>query len=213
MVAIIADNQDITRIGMERLCTESALFDRVCTVTNRKELTTLLEQTPQAAVILDYTLFDLSQEYLFILHERFPETRWLLLSDNLSASFLRCTVGSDVSFGIVTKDSSLAELNEGLHRTARHEPYICSRIAEWLRSDASNLREQPSPLTSTEQEILHLIAMGRSTKEIAAERCISVYTVMTHRKNIFRKLKVNNAYEATRYAFRAGLVDSAEYYI
>ena len=36
---------------------------------------------------------------------------------------------------------------------------------------------------------------------------------MTHKKNIFRKLGVNNVYEATRYALRAGLVEMMEYYI
>lgn len=36
---------------------------------------------------------------------------------------------------------------------------------------------------------------------------------MTHKKNIFRKLEVNNVYEATRYALRAGLVEMMEYYI
>lgn len=36
---------------------------------------------------------------------------------------------------------------------------------------------------------------------------------MTHRKNIFRKLEVNNVHEATKYAFRAGIVDVVEYYI
>jgi len=36
---------------------------------------------------------------------------------------------------------------------------------------------------------------------------------MTHRKNIFRKIKVNNVHEATKYAMRAGIVNLAEYYI
>lgn len=36
---------------------------------------------------------------------------------------------------------------------------------------------------------------------------------MTHRKNIFRKLSVNNVHEATKYAMRAGIVDPMEYYI
>jgi DNA-binding NarL/FixJ family response regulator len=68
-------------------------------------------------------------------------------------------------------------------------------------------------LTRTETEILKEIALGKTTKEIAAARCSSFHTVNTHRKNIFRKLEVNTAYEATKYALRAGLVDSAEYYI
>ena len=70
-----------------------------------------------------------------------------------------------------------------------------------------------SSLTVTECEILKLMALGKTTKEIAAERFLSVYTVMTHRKNIFRKLEVNNVYEATKYALRAGIVDAVEYYI
>ena len=68
-------------------------------------------------------------------------------------------------------------------------------------------------LTVTEREILKLMALGKTTKEIAAERFLSVYTVMTHRKNIFRKLEVNNVHEATKYALRAGIVDVVEYYI
>ena len=41
----------------------------------------------------------------------------------------------------------------------------------------------------------------------------SVHTIVTHKKNIFRKLEINNVYEATRYALRAGLVEMADYYI
>ena len=52
-----------------------------------------------------------------------------------------------------------------------------------------------------------------TTKEIAQKRFSSFHTVNTHRKNIFRKLAVNNVHEAIKFALRAGLVDSAEYYI
>jgi len=48
---------------------------------------------------------------------------------------------------------------------------------------------------------------------IAAERCSSVHTISTHRKNIFRKIGVNNLLEATKYAVQAGIVDVTEYYI
>ncbi|MCD8194192.1 MAG: LuxR C-terminal-related transcriptional regulator, partial [Tannerellaceae bacterium] len=68
-------------------------------------------------------------------------------------------------------------------------------------------------LTQTEKEILKLIALGRSAKEIASERNSSVYTIVTHKKNIFRKLEVNNVHDATKYALRAGLIDTIEYYI
>jgi DNA-binding NarL/FixJ family response regulator len=73
--------------------------------------------------------------------------------------------------------------------------------------------EKPDILTSTETEIIEAIALGKTTKEIAAERFSSVHTVTTHRKNIFRKLGINTAHEAVKYALRAGLIDPSEFYI
>lgn len=73
--------------------------------------------------------------------------------------------------------------------------------------------QEENRLTPTETEILRDIALGLTTREIAEKRYSSFHTVNTHRKNIFRKIGVNNVHEATRYALRAGLVDSAEYYI
>jgi len=64
-----------------------------------------------------------------------------------------------------------------------------------------------------QQCLAGLIARGLSVKEIAAERISSTHTIITHKKNIFRKLGVNNVYEATKYALRAGLVEMVEYYI
>ena len=90
--------------------------------------------------------------------------------------------------------------------------YICHRATEILID--SQLKEEPATnLTSTEIEILRSIAQGKTTKEIAAERYSSIHTINTHRKNIFKKLKVNTAHEAVKYAFRAGLVDTSEFYI
>ena len=73
--------------------------------------------------------------------------------------------------------------------------------------------KEPDVLTSTELEIVKAIAQGKTTKEIANERFSSVHTINTHRKNIFRKLKVNTAHEVIKYALRAGLVNPSEFYI
>lgn len=72
---------------------------------------------------------------------------------------------------------------------------------------------QPQKLTTTEQEILRLIALGHSVKEIAAMRFNSEYTISTHKKNIFSKLGVNNVHDATKYALRTGIIDLVDYYI
>ena len=85
-------------------------------------------------------------------------------------------------------------------------------MTEMLLTPTQTTQEE-NRLTPTETEILRDIALGLTTREIAEKRYSSFHTVNTHRKNIFRKLGVNNVHEATKYALRAGLIDSAEYYI
>ena len=111
----------------------------------------------------------------------------------------------------------MAEIREALDFAYKGKRYICQQITELLLATPSkeeNQRKETLPnLTKTELEILKDIALGMTTKEIAQKRFSSFHTVNTHRKNIFRKLAVNNVHEAIKFALRAGLVDSAEYYI
>ena len=116
-------------------------------------------------------------------------------------------------FSIIFKDGPLSEVREALQTVSRHQRYISQRALEVIINQQQVEEERPSILTETETEIVRAIAQGKSTKEIAAERFSSVHTITTHRKNIFRKLGINTAHEVIKYALRAGLVDSSEFYI
>ena len=50
-------------------------------------------------------------------------------------------------------------------------------------------------LSKTETEIVRLLAIGKSSKEVADLRCISEVTVQNHRANIYRKVGVQKATE------------------
>lgn len=213
---IFADKQDITRVGLIHTADsiDSTLVYRC--VEDKASLIDALQSSPDAAVYLDYTLFDISDaNELQIIAQRFRQSLWTLFSDELSYEFISQTVAANRQFGIVLKDSPLHEIRESLAYAMRHQRYICQRIAEMLLNPPSHDEQSAAiaSLTKTETEILKLIALGLTTKEIAERRFSSFHTVNTHRKNIFRKLSVNNAHEATKLALRAGLVDSAEYYI
>lgn len=52
-------------------------------------------------------------------------------------------------------------------------------------------------LTTREQEILLLIRLGKTNKEVAADLGVSVNTIKTHMKNLFAKLEVSNRTQAT----------------
>ncbi|MDR0824544.1 MAG: response regulator transcription factor [Prevotella sp.] len=212
---IIVDKQDITRIGMEALVRETKQVSSISYANTKSELVKLLAVYPEAVVILDYTLSDFAGvDELLNVGYRFYQVRWLLFSDELSYDFLhRLTLNSN-AYSIVLKTCELDEISMGLTHAFKGERFICGRVTNLLlQSQKPVIDTLDHLLTLTEKEILKEIAIGRTTKEIAAIRNLSFHTVITHRKNIFRKLDVNNVHEATKYAMRAGLVDMAEYYI
>ena len=211
---VIADNQDITKAGILYLTDKMREVGLVTEAADKKELLRLLVRYPDAVVLLDYTLFDLnSADELIILQERFKRISWILFSEELSEDFIRRIIFSSETFSIVLKDSFLEEIRTAIFSAFRSQRFICNRINNLLSDRKAGQQKEHPVLTSTETEILKYIALGKTTKEIAAERFSSIHTITTHRKNIFRKIEVNNLHEATRYALRAGIIDSAEYYI
>ena len=216
---IIADNQDITKAGMMFLLSRQKDTALLLEADNKAELIQQLRLHPGAVVILDYTSFDfVSSDELIVLHERFKEADWLLFSDELSIGFLRQVLFSSMSFGVVLKDNSKEEILTALQCASRKERFICNHVSNLLLSGNSQTSllhpiQQNDLLTPAERSILKEIALGKTTKEIAVERNLSFHTIISHRKNIFRKLGVNNAHEATKYAMKAGIVDLVEYYI
>ncbi|MDU1891191.1 MAG: response regulator transcription factor [Dysgonomonas sp.] len=212
---IIFDKQDITRIGIERFSEKELKNATPIIVNNKTELIKNLISTPYPIIILDYSLSDFASiDELLNTSYRFPLANWLLFSDELSYDFLRQLVISSKSFSIVLKMCNVDEIRMGLIHALKGERFLCSEVTNLLLQAPQKTDNTLNDiLTPTEKEVLKEIALGRTTKEIASKRNLSIHTIISHRKNIFRKLEVNNVHEATKYAMRAGIVDLAEYYI
>ena len=212
MKILLADKQDITRAGLNYVISKMEGLETQ-TVEDKADLLLTLRENENTVVILDYTLFDINDAAeLLILNQRFPYTRWLLFSEDLSTDFVKILIASSTQFSVLLKECSLMELKEAIRFCVAGNRFVCQRMMEVLLAPKQEEQEKIN-LTKTETEILKDIALGMTTKEIAEKRFSSFHTVNTHRKNIFRKLGVNNVHEATKYALRAGLVDSAEYFI
>ena len=210
---ILADNQELTRFALESLLKKDE-GNVVYKATDKAGLVELLKEHEAAVVVLDYTLFDFADEdQLLIVAERFALSEWILISDELTPQFLRRVIYSSHQFSIVYKDGTLKDFLDALDDVSRHSRHISQRALETIIIQQQEEEERPSVLTTTEMEIVKAIAQGKSTKEIANERFSSVHTITTHRKNIFRKLGINTAHEAVKYALRAGLIDPSEFYI
>ncbi|MDR0560055.1 MAG: response regulator transcription factor [Prevotellaceae bacterium] len=209
---ILADNQDITREGLVSLLNRLAIAGSVFTVSDSRELKEKLAAAPEAAVILDYTLFDFSETSFMNMKQKYPKSLWLLFSEHLSKHFLRQALFSKQQFAVVMKTDSLNAITVALQYAAIDKIYLCDIATQILDEDIPVSGDRDK-LTASERLVLYEIALGKTTKEIAFEKNLSFHTINTHRKNIFHKLEVNNVHDAIRFALRAGIIDLTDYYI
>lgn len=214
---LLADNQYITAAGWKHLLNHWSENISISEVSNKTELIRNLESSEINLVVLDYLLFDFNDLNVFnILQQRFSNVHWLFFSDEMSEDFVKQIILNSNNVSFLLKDSYTEEYHAFLKEFQKGNRYICTHISNLLLSSQYNnavSKAKKVILTATETEILKEISLGKTTKEIAEKRHISVHTVMTHRKNIFRKIEVNSVHEATKYAMRAGIVEMAEYYI
>ena len=94
------------------------------------------------------------------------------------------------------------------HRQRLHRP-AAGRAGSFLAQVLERLSDNHNPgetrLSPREQEILQLIAGGRTSKEAARALGVSVNTIMTHRKSIYRKLNVTTRSQVIDAARTLGL--------
>lgn len=210
---VIADSQDITRLGLLYIIESQYKGTEIQTASNKGQLEILVQEADDNVVIVDPSLTDISHpDDIYALAQQYSKTQWVVFANDISDVTTR-RFSSVQNISILLKDCHQDEITSGIMLAFSHQRFICHRLMDVLlngeRSDDSLL----SDLSATEKEILRLTAMGKSVKEIANERNSSVHTITTHKRNIFRKIKVNTSYEATMVAAKAGLVDLIEYYI
>ncbi|MGL4582084.1 MAG: response regulator transcription factor [Flavobacterium sp.] len=213
----IVESQEITRYALKSLIKEVYELEvDVVELCDLSELKSFLIKIPDALVIVDpfSECLDKQSELLIVLREQFSRSTWLLFFSELNEQWLKQFLSNRISsFNIVFQNDMLVHIRESIEKTINKEVYLAPWILKKLEEHQDSIQKVEQRLTNAEREILKEIASGRMTKEIAADRNISSHTVITHRKNIFKKLGVSNVYDATRYAIRAGIITVNEYYI
>jgi DNA-binding NarL/FixJ family response regulator len=213
---VIADNQFLVREGLTSLIKRSPSFSLVKSIETPEELFHTLETDNQLLVVLNYQTMDFEDERSIIqrLVQFFPSTQFLLLVDEISQNELMSLQNMGFK-NFVTTNSNENEILYAIEVTAGGKKYYSDSLLDLLISKSAKrqLTNVNSGLTQSELEVVKLIAEGYTTKEIAFKRHLSYHTVMTHRKNIFRKLQVTNVSELMIYAIKSGWIDNIEYYI
>ena len=130
---VLADNQDVTCIGIETVWQLHGFgAGKGLRVFSEKELSEALLENRDAVVVLDYTLFDCTAEQLFVLKERFSGIHFILFSDSLSEDFVRRMVCGREGFSVLLKDSSLEEIKACFAAALEGRLFVCEKVSSWL---------------------------------------------------------------------------------
>ncbi|MBI4862613.1 MAG: response regulator transcription factor [Candidatus Riflebacteria bacterium] len=114
--------------------------------------------------------------------------------------------------GFVLKKSPPASLVQAIRLVVQGRQYVDPHLSEHLIAMYSGRTPEPAAkrneLTSREQEVCKLLALGHTNGEISRQLFISERTVETHRANIMTKLNLRSRAELVRYAMESGLLKS-----
>jgi len=142
---------------------------------------------------------------------RCPQTRVLVLTMHAETVYARHALQLGAS-GYVLKDRIPDELMAAIRQVHAGRAYVDPQVVEALVSEESALGGgrggAPSApgLSEREQEVLALVALGHTSKEIAARLDVSGKTVETYRRRVREKLGCNNRAEIVRYAIAHGIL-------
>jgi DNA-binding NarL/FixJ family response regulator len=212
---VIADNQFLIVRSLQQIILERTQLTVSHVIDNRSDLEQAISGGTVSLLIIDISHFDFDSISDFRTTLSLNHTMPVLVLTN---SLSRKEINELNSIGvrsILFKSAAEDELVTAINRTLEGKKYHGREVMEILMEPATGRRlfQESTTLTGSETEIVRLIAEGLTTKEIATRKHLSFHTIMTHRKNIFRKLKVNNASELVMFAIRSGIIDTIEYQI
>jgi len=139
------------------------------------------------------------------LRHRCPQIRALVVTSASDRRSLTRALAADAD-GYLLKDQPVEELLAGVRAVARggaaFAPGLVARIVAMSRPSASGAAQ----LSAREHEVLQLLALGRSTTDIAGELHISVNTVRNHVQQVLLRLDAHSRIEAVANGMRSGLI-------
>ena len=148
----------------------------------------------QFVFVIDRQLLSGQAEFtLGKLKNNYPNCKIILLSTNIPPDRLMPYLDECII---------LSDTDEVIHEKIRR---IYSDITEPVNGEERNLI-----ISDRELEVLRLVAMGLTNKEISDELSISAHTVITHRKNITAKLGIKTIAGLAVYAVLNGIISAEE---
>jgi len=213
MRLIIADSNEIVRIGLRTVLASEANVEIVGEARSSSELLDIVKNFGTDLVLIDYTSSNFSIDVIPQVLQKYPDVQMVAITPEQSAQTLVNALRSGVK-SYVKKDCDSSEIILSVKETWRGNKFFCGQILETIRDASIDVNDidfeaftcEPITLSEREMEIITLIAEGLTNNQIADGLCLSSHTINTHRKNIMAKLGVKNTAGIVMYAVKTNLV-------
>jgi DNA-binding NarL/FixJ family response regulator len=204
ITVLLVDDHGLVRRGFRRMLEDEPGIQVVGEASDGNDAVEAAARLHPAVVVMDFALPSMNGAVATrcILKAR-PETAVLILSMHVEPTYVRTCLDAGAR-GYLLKNAMDLELVDAVKRVAAGERVLDQRLGSLAERD-----EDAPSLTTRELEVLQLIVLGRSNKEIAAVLGLSANTVAVHRANIMQALDIHNTAELVVYAIRKGLVSIA----
>lgn len=190
------------------------MFDDIHVAMTAEEALRIADEFHPQVATVDITLPDMDGITLARqLRKRHPDMQLLMVSMHDRRNYVIESFRAGAR-GYVVKQSSTEKFLDALRCVAQGDYFVDGALGMDLatifadNSDGSTVRDAAyASLSPREQQVMRLLAEGRSCKEIGVQLGISSKTADVHRANVLKKLALDNNVELLRYAAAIGLID------
>jgi len=208
---LLADDHGIVRRGLRSLLEEAGV-SVVAEAADGLEAIRLTEEHRPDLVILDIGMPKLSGIEVAARSQKLDRPPGvIILSMHADESYIIRALAAGAR-AYLLKDATDEDLLPAVRAVGAGKPFFSPTVTAVLVEDyvralqKRGLTDSYHLLTDREREVLHLLAEGRSNKEVATLLDLGVSTVETHRANLMQKLNLHNTAEIVLYAVRKGLI-------
>lgn len=209
LMILLADDHQVVRQGLRMLLEAEPGVTVVGEASDGLEAVALVEKLRPDVLVLDLMLPGLGGlEVARRVHAEWPETRVVILSMHTNVAYVAEALAAG-AIAYVLKKSTAAELAHAIHEGLAGRQFLSAPLSiEAVELHRRQVGGQPDAyftLTRREREVLHQVAEGFTSAEIAARLGISPRTVDMHRRHLVRKLALSGQAALVRYALQRGL--------
>jgi DNA-binding NarL/FixJ family response regulator len=208
---LLADDHGIVRRGLKSLLDEAGV-SVVAEAADGLEAIRLTEEHRPDLLILDIAMPRLSGIDVAARSQKLERPPGvIILSMHSDESYIIRALAAGAR-AYLLKDATDEDLLPAVRAVASGKPFFSPAVTSVLVEDyirtlqKRGLTDSYHLLTDREKEVLHLLAEGRSNKEVASLLDLGLSTVETHRANLMQKLNLHNTAEIVLYAVRKGLI-------